>query len=108
KARRKPRWTSSVRDSNFSVFGGHMNYLAGLALIALLFQQPSPVEVRIVEYLKKNVTPGRPVVVSELYNNVFKTPEEQKVLNRLYNTFFKIRCSSSNSTLLQKRFPHCG
>jgi len=67
-----------------------MNYLAGLALIALLFQQPSPVEVRIVEYLKKNVTPGRPVVVSELYNNVFKTPEEQKVLNRLYNTFFKI------------------
>jgi thiol-disulfide isomerase/thioredoxin len=48
------------------------------------------VETRIVEYLKANVTPGRPVVVSDLYNNVFKTPEEQKVLSRLYNTFFKI------------------
>src|SRR5215470_5602845 len=67
-----------------------MQKLLGLALVALLFQQPSPVEKRIVEYLKTNVTPGRPVVVSELYNNVFKTPEEQKVLERLYNTFFKI------------------
>ena len=25
-----------------------------------------------------------------MYNNVFKTPEERKVLDRLYNTFFKI------------------
>jgi len=61
-----------------------------VAVITLLFQQPSPVETRIVEYLKANVTPGRPVVVSDLYNNVFKSPEEQKVLERLYNTFFKI------------------
>src|SRR5262245_17200768 len=60
------------------------------AIAGLLLQQASPVETRIVEYLKANVTPGRPVVVSELYNNVFKTPEEQKVLDRLYNTFFKI------------------
>src|SRR5919197_5228372 len=56
----------------------------------LLFQQPSAVETKIIEYLKANVTPGKPAVVSELYNNVFKTPEEQKVLERLYNTFFKI------------------
>jgi thiol-disulfide isomerase/thioredoxin len=63
--------------------------LTGVGLITLLFQA-SPVETRIVEYLKANVTPGRPVVVSDLYNNVFKTPEEQKVLSRLYNTFFKI------------------
>jgi thiol-disulfide isomerase/thioredoxin len=61
-----------------------------VALISLLFQQASPVEARIVEYLKANVTPGRPVVVSELINNVFKTPEEQKALEHLYNTFFKI------------------
>src|SRR5213596_2031453 len=63
--------------------------LAGAALISLLFQASS-VETRIVEYLKANVTPGRPVVVSDLYNNVFKTPEERKVLERLYSTFFKI------------------
>jgi thiol-disulfide isomerase/thioredoxin len=61
-----------------------------VALVSALFQQASPIEARIVAYLKANVTPGRPVVVSELYNNVFKTPEEQKVLERLYNTFFKI------------------
>ena len=43
-----------------------------------------------MEYLKANVKPGRPVVVSDLYNNVFKTPEERKVLDRLFNTLFKI------------------
>jgi len=59
-------------------------------MISLLLQQASPVETRIIQYLKANVKPGQPVVVSELYNNVFKTPEEQKVLERLYNTFFKI------------------
>src|SRR5213595_1579191 len=61
-----------------------------IVLISILLQQASPIETRIVEYLKANVTPGRAVVVSDLYNNVFKTPEEQKVLERLYNTFFKI------------------
>jgi len=67
-----------------------MLHLLAIAMVSLLFQQPSPVETRIVEYLKKNVTPGRPVVVSELANKVFTKPEEQKVLERLYNTFFKI------------------
>src|SRR3954463_11458166 len=70
--------------------GGIMLKLVTAGLSALFLQQPSPIETRIVQYLKANVTPGRPVVVSELYNNVFKTPEEQKVLERLYNTFFKI------------------
>jgi thiol-disulfide isomerase/thioredoxin len=64
--------------------------MISLVLVWLLYQQASPIETRIVQYLKANVAPGRPVVVSELYNNVFKTPEEQKVLERLYNTFFKI------------------
>src|SRR5687767_16007694 len=65
-----------------------MSKLLGLVLFSLLFQA-SDAERRIVEYLRANVTPGKPVVVSEL-NKVFKTPEEQKVLNRLFNTFFKI------------------
>ena len=63
--------------------------LAGAVLISLLFQASST-ETRIVEYLKANVVPGRAVVVSNLYNDVFKTPEERKVLDRLYSTFFKI------------------
>lgn len=69
-----------------------MHSWIGLALISLLLlgAQPSDTEKRIVEYLKANVTPGKPVIVSTLYNDVFKTPEERKVLDRLFNTFFKI------------------
>ena len=48
--------------------------LISVGLIALLLQA-SPAETRIVAYLKANVAPGKPVVVSDLYNNVFKTPE---------------------------------
>ncbi|PYS23123.1 MAG: hypothetical protein DMG11_25865 [Acidobacteria bacterium] len=66
-----------------------MHSSIALILTALLFQAPNA-EQRIIEYLKAHVTPGRQVVVSELYNNVFKTPEERKVLDRLFNTFFKI------------------
>ncbi len=47
-------------------------------------------EKRVVQYLKEHVKPGERVFVSELYNNVFKTVEERKVLERLFNTFFKI------------------
>src|ERR1051325_6121557 len=60
----------------------------GFALIAILFQS-TDAETRIVEYLKANVQPGKPVIVSEL-NKMFSAPDEQKVLNRLFNTFFKI------------------
>ncbi len=47
-------------------------------------------EQRIVQYLKEHAKPGERLVVSDLVNNVFKTPEERKVLDRLFNTFFKI------------------
>ena len=82
-----------------------MYHFAALSLIALLFQQASPIETRIIEYLKTNVTPGKPVVVSELYNTVFKTPEEQKVLERLYNTFFKIPMFIVQYNTASKKIP---
>jgi thiol-disulfide isomerase/thioredoxin len=78
--------------------------LMSVGLISLMFQA-SPVEARIVEYLKANVTPGKPVVVSELYNNVFKTPEEQKALEHLYNTFFKIPMFIVQYNTASKRIP---
>src|SRR5262245_34973297 len=70
----------------------HMINWIALGLLAVVLQVPqaSPVERKVVEYLKVNVKPGQPVVVSDLYNNVFKTPEERKVLDRLFNAFFKI------------------
>jgi thiol-disulfide isomerase/thioredoxin len=50
---------------------------------------PTP-EARIVEYLRANVKPGEPVVVSKLFNEVFTGEAERRALNRLFNTFFKI------------------
>src|SRR4030095_15532714 len=82
-----------------------MYHFVALSLIALLFQQASPVETRIIEYLKANVTPGKPVVVSELYNTFFKTPDEQKVLERLYNTFFKIPMFIVQYNTASKKIP---
>src|SRR5215471_17574856 len=46
-------------------------------------------EARIVSYLKKNVRPGQPILVTELYNNVFTSPEERDALQRLYDISFK-------------------
>jgi cytochrome c biogenesis protein CcmG/thiol:disulfide interchange protein DsbE len=47
-------------------------------------------EKKVVEYLKANLKPGEPVIVSRLYNEVFTTPEERRALDRLYNIFFKV------------------
>jgi thiol-disulfide isomerase/thioredoxin len=63
-----------------------------LTLLAALgaAQASGDPEVRVVEYLRQNVKPGERVVVSDLLNNVFTTPEERAALNRLFGTFFKI------------------
>jgi len=61
----------------------------GAILIGALLQQPDA-ETRIVNYLKANVRRGEPVEITRLKNDVFKTPEEQLALQRLFNTFFKI------------------
>jgi thiol-disulfide isomerase/thioredoxin len=65
-----------------------MNWIGSLLIIALL-QQPDA-ETRVVNYLKANVRRGEPVEVSRLVNDVFKTPEEQRALQRMFNSFFKI------------------
>ena len=64
--------------------------IALLVAAALAAPPPPGAEARVVEYLKANVKPGQPVVVSDLYNTVFTGPEERAVLNRLFNTFFKV------------------
>ena len=53
-------------------------------------QDERVIEERIIRYLKEHVKPGERLIVSNLVNNVFKTPEEQKVLGRLFNIVFKI------------------
>ena len=76
-----------------------------IGLLSLLLQLPNAEETKIVEYLKANVQPGKSVVVSDLYNNVFKTPEERKVLDRLFNTFFKIPMTIVQYNAATKKFP---
>ncbi len=64
--------------------------MAILLAAALAVPPPADAETRVVEYLKANVKPGQPVVVSDLFNNVFTGAEERAALNRLFNTFFKM------------------
>jgi thiol-disulfide isomerase/thioredoxin len=51
---------------------------------------PSEAEVKVVRYLRDHVRPGERVVVSQLYNEVFTAEAERAVLDRLFNTFFKM------------------
>jgi thiol-disulfide isomerase/thioredoxin len=62
------------------------------APVAIVAQEKADraIEERIVKYLRDHVKPGERVIVSDLNNNVFKTPEERQVLERMFNTFFKI------------------
>ncbi len=65
--------------------------MIALVLATALAAPPATnAEARVVEYLKANVKPGQPVVVSQLYNTVFTTPEDRAALDRLFNAFFKI------------------
>jgi len=91
--------TAAAYESKLLLRKTPMRYLVlGLLLIVPAKITPAPaqskpdfaVEERIVQYLKEHVKPGERLIVSDLYNNVFKTPEERKVLDRLFNTFFKI------------------
>jgi peroxiredoxin len=66
-------------------------FLALLFYCGNLFSQTDrEVERKIVEYLKANLKAGEPVIVTKLHNEVFTSPEERKVLDRLYNIFFKV------------------
>ncbi len=47
-------------------------------------------ERRVLAYVNAHLQPGRPLVVSDLYNKVFTSPEDRRALNKLYNAFFRI------------------
>jgi hypothetical protein len=62
-------------------------------------------ESRIIAYLNENVRPGKPVLVTELYNTVFTTPEEREVLERLHSLFFRIPASAAQIYMATGRIP---
>ena len=48
------------------------------------------VEKQVVSQLRGLIQNGEPIIVSKLYNEVFTSPAERKVIDRLYNIFFKV------------------
>src|SRR6185436_6844998 len=76
----------------------------GTLLMAVLLQQPDA-ETRVVNYLKANVKPGQPVIISDLVNRVFTAPDERQAVQRLYNTFFKIPNAIVEFQTRTKRIP---
>jgi peroxiredoxin len=55
-------------------------------------QSPKPVsaESRVLAYVREHLQPGQPLIVSDLYNNVFTQPDERRALDKLFNAFFRI------------------
>ncbi|HUU14031.1 MAG TPA: hypothetical protein VM182_10015 [Terriglobia bacterium] len=78
-------------------------YILGVVLCAAILplagtaRAQADAESRVLEYLRGHVRPGQPLVVTDLYNNVFTKPEERKALNKLYGAFFGFRCSWRNT-----------
>jgi thiol-disulfide isomerase/thioredoxin len=80
-----------------------MTRWVSVVLLSALLQQADP-ETRIVNYLKANVRPGQAVTVADL-TRVFKTPEEQAALSRLFNTFFKVPTTVAQIYSKTKKIP---
>ena len=60
-------------------------------LLSATIASPQPdAETRILQYIREHLRPGQPLVVTELYNNVFNRPDERQALDKLYNAFFRI------------------
>ncbi|HEY6291977.1 MAG TPA: TlpA disulfide reductase family protein [Terriglobia bacterium] len=47
-------------------------------------------ETHVVNYIRDHLEPGKPLVVTELYNQVFTQPAERQALDKLYRAFFRI------------------
>ena len=55
-----------------------------------VFAQGDDAERRIIHYIRDNAKSGERLVLSQLYNEVFTTPEERAALDKLTGAFFRI------------------
>ena len=62
----------------------------GTSSLAGAFVQDEDPERRIIQYIRDRLEPGEPLVLSQLYNEVFTTPEERAALDKLTGAFFRI------------------
>jgi thiol-disulfide isomerase/thioredoxin len=70
------------------VFAATLSLAAGAGLASA--QDPADPERRIIAYIKENLKPGEPLIVSKLYNEVFTAPDERAVLDKLNGAFFRV------------------
>ncbi len=68
--------------------------LAWLFVLICLFAPgvggQSDTETRVLTYIRDHLRAGQPLLVTELYNNVFTQPDDRRALGKLYNAFFRI------------------
>jgi cytochrome c biogenesis protein CcmG, thiol:disulfide interchange protein DsbE len=93
--------THRLRSLGFAI----VPLLLGLSLVSLSADAKLVAERKVVEYLKANLKPGEPVVVSKLYNEVFTSAEDRQALDRLYNIFFKVPLFVAQYYATSKRPP---
>jgi peroxiredoxin len=60
-----------------------------LGLGAVAFAQTAA-ETRVLDYIRDHLQPGKPLIVTDLYNHVFTQPDERQALDKLYNAFFRV------------------
>ena len=68
-------------------------------------QSTADPERRIIAYIKENLKPGEPLIVSKLYNEVFTAPEERAVLDKLNGAFFRVPLFIIEFEGREKRLP---
>lgn len=65
------------------------------AIIVVLAASPlagiqGAAEKRVLDYIRENLKPGQPLLVTDLYGKVFTEPQERQALDKLYRAFFRI------------------
>jgi peroxiredoxin len=67
-----------------------LGFVAALLLACTSWAGAQPqAEMRVLNYIKRNLHPGQPLRVTDLYSH-FTQPAERQALGKLYNAFFRI------------------
>lgn len=70
---------------------GRAYFVLSLLLMSIGGAMAQPdAETRVLEYIRGHLQSGQPLIVTDLYNNVFTREDEHRALNKLYGAFFRI------------------
>lgn len=63
---------------------------AGRQVASTALETQAEAEARVISYIGAHLEPGKPLLVTQLYNQVFTEPAERAALDKLYRAFFRI------------------